>query len=71
MNEFIKLKEKCKDDNIGSTLYLNLDSIIAIHKERGIVYVANSGGQDVFVLTEESIDHLLTIVEREAQVYEL
>lgn len=69
MRDFIKLQERSKDGEHASTLYLNLDSIIGVHKERGTVYVANSTGQDVFIISEESMSKLLGILEREAIVY--
>jgi hypothetical protein len=69
MRDFIKLTERSADGNNASTVYLNLDSIIGIHKERGTVYVANSTGQDIFVISDESMNQLLSVVEREALVY--
>lgn len=69
MRDFIKLIELSEDGERTSTLYLNLDSIIGIHKERGTVYASNSTGQDVFIISDESMNQLLGIVEREAIVY--
>lgn len=63
--KFIRLKEQ------NGTLFLNLENIIGIHRERGIVYVANSAGQDVFMLDKESMDRLVTALYQEADIYDI
>lgn len=60
MSNFIKLPT----DGDG-TLWFNIDRIIAINEERGIVYVSNGAGQDVFILTDEGMSELIEVIQDE------
>ena len=52
---FVKLKDH------ETTLYINLDNVSAINKERCIVYVARS---DVLFISQDAMNKLIELIER-------
>lgn len=54
MQNFIKLS-----DNENNTMYINFENIVAINKERCIVYTGN----DYFFIKEEPMEQLVQAIE--------
>ena len=52
---YVKIKD------FDNTLYINIDNITAINKERGIVYVA---GSDVLFISQDAMNKLIELIER-------
>lgn len=63
MSKFIKLVTTARNGEGGDTLYFNLDNIVAIHKERGLIYGSNGAGQDVFCIDKDSMEELIHRIE--------
>ena len=64
MSEFIKLVTTSRNGVVGDTIYFNLDNILAINKDRGLVYGSNGAGQDVFNIDKDSMGELIHSIER-------